>query len=515
MNILTPTGYKDIADIEIGEKIIGKDGMENTLLGKRLFDQQFFADVEVPEDWKWYLINDEHLFFRNQNIILAEGDYTVCHVFELQIGWKIYAENGSEITVDSIQEYNENPEEWYKLDVSGDHSFIGDGILLHNASRFWVGGGSSVNWNATVNTNWSATTGGTNNASVPGASDDVTFDGAGGGNSPSTVSGIITILSFTKTSGFTNTITKNAIVTLTGNFTDHPNGAWAGASAFTLNGTCNITSNGQTFNAGIVFGGASTTKTLIGNLSISGLLQINTTMVFNHTTAETLTTALGLTMNAAMSGTADIILTGGTWSGSSTLTINSLTFAGNVTVSGSVAFTTGTLIYSSGTITTTGSTLNLTASVTVNTNGIVWNQINTGSSGTITINSLLSATTLATGAFGSGSCTFAGTAGFTVGTWQSSASGFTYTLKNGITYTVTSSLSWFQPANNATALITSDDPTIKAILTLVNGATCNTCVDFTRIDASAGRTIRSFNGTITTCLNIQSFNDLLTVAGLF
>lgn len=48
------------------------------------------------------------------------------------------------------------------------------------ASKFWVGGGSSTNWNATGNTNWSLTSGGANNAAVPVAGDDVFFDANSG-----------------------------------------------------------------------------------------------------------------------------------------------------------------------------------------------------------------------------------------------------------------------------------------------------------------------------------------------
>lgn len=40
-------------------------------------------------------------------------------------------------------------------------------------SKYWVGGGSSTNWNATGNTNWSDTDGGPNNADLPVAGDDV------------------------------------------------------------------------------------------------------------------------------------------------------------------------------------------------------------------------------------------------------------------------------------------------------------------------------------------------------
>jgi len=41
------------------------------------------------------------------------------------------------------------------------------------ANRYWVGGGSSTNWDAAGNTNWSGSDGGANNASVPANGDDV------------------------------------------------------------------------------------------------------------------------------------------------------------------------------------------------------------------------------------------------------------------------------------------------------------------------------------------------------
>lgn len=84
------------------------------------------------------------------------------------------------------------------------------------ASRYWVGGGSSVNWNATANTNWAATSGGANNASVPGVADDVFFDGnSGTGNS--NISATLTVLTLDCT-GYLGTITHQAVtLTLTGN----------------------------------------------------------------------------------------------------------------------------------------------------------------------------------------------------------------------------------------------------------------------------------------------------------
>lgn len=76
------------------------------------------------------------------------------------------------------------------------------------AARYWVGGGSSTSWAATGNTNWSATSGGANNASVPTAADDVFFDAASGAG-PCAIATTSNCRSVNCT-GFTGTITQGA-----------------------------------------------------------------------------------------------------------------------------------------------------------------------------------------------------------------------------------------------------------------------------------------------------------------
>lgn len=80
------------------------------------------------------------------------------------------------------------------------------------ANRYWVGGGSSDNWDATTPTNWSATSGGSNDAGVPVSADNVFFD-ANSGSGNSIISDDITIRSLDCT-GYVGTLTHNA-VTLT------------------------------------------------------------------------------------------------------------------------------------------------------------------------------------------------------------------------------------------------------------------------------------------------------------
>ena len=76
------------------------------------------------------------------------------------------------------------------------------------ANRYWVGGGSSTNWNATGNTNWSATSGGANNASVPTSADDVFFD-ASSGSGTAVVNGASQSVRSFDCTGYTGTLSFN------------------------------------------------------------------------------------------------------------------------------------------------------------------------------------------------------------------------------------------------------------------------------------------------------------------
>lgn len=377
------------------------------------------------------------------------------------------------------------------------------------AAKFWVGGGTNTNWNSSPVTNWANSSGGTGNQTAPTSTDDVTFDGAGSGNGASVISATITVLSLTFTSGYTNTITISATTTIAGNFTDNTAHTWAGASAITISAASTITSGGKTFPNGVTFSNTNI-KILSGNWTISGALTVSGATTLNWTTNEVLT-VVGLTMNNTMAGTATVTMSGGTWSGGAALS-NNFSIAGNVTISGTNAYQTGTFTYTSGTVTTTSSTLQLNASCTLNTAGITFNNVTSIATSTITINSLLSATSFTVSS--STNPTFAGTTGFTVGTFTcSQVAATTVTFKNGVTYTVTATFNAFMSRVSSILLFTSDDATLTANLILNNGATCNVLANFTRINSSGGRTIFTFNGTLTTTTNITAITDLTFVTG--
>jgi len=426
----------------------------------------------------------------------------------LQVGDIIYDENDKDVVITSIEELTDETQ-FYRLTISGDHTYIVDNIILHNFSRYWVGSGSSVNWNATGNTNWAGSSGGAGNQSVPTSTDDVFFDTTA---SSATISAIITILSFRKDSGYTGTITRNAVLTVAGNFTDNTAGAWAGTSGLTISAasTAIMASGGQTWGAPLTLTTAAT-KTLSGNWIVTSLTCNSVSVALNKTASETLTCTNGisLTSNGALTGNSDIIITGGTWSSSNSIGCNTLTIAGNVTITnGGLGI--ATLIYSSGIVTHTG-TFNLNGTCTLNTSGITWAAITINAGGTYTISSAL----YVTGAisFGGTSLTFAGTAGFSCGSFASAATintANTITLVSGVTYTVRSALTCNTTRIGSIQTFASSSGVTKAILTLNPGATCNVLASFTRIDSSAGRIIRSFNGTITDCLNIVQFNEIPT-----
>ncbi len=343
---------------------------------------------------------------------------------------------------------------------------------------------------------------------MPTVADDVIFNGNGASaNSNCTITGSTSVLSLTIAAGYTAQITHNNSTTLSiaGNWTMHSGftyGAQTGTVSVTAAST--ITSGGKTFPNAVTFSGAFT-RTLSGDFTIGGALTtISGTQVINRTTTEILRSA-GLTATSAVSGTSEIILTGGSWTNTGVVS-NNLTIAGNITISSTVSYQTNTLKYTSGTVTTTSSTLSLTGSCTLDTNGINWNNVTLVSSAaqTYTINSLLTVNgILLIGNATSG--TLAGTAGFTAGTVtfpQNNTS--TQTFKNGNTYTM-GVLNCFMSRNGASVLITSDDATLRANLVLTGTSTV--LANFTRINAASGRTIWTFNGTPTDSPNVLAFQQ--------
>ena len=235
------------------------------------------------------------------------------------------------------------------------------------------------------------------------------------------------------------------------------------------NGTNIYNGPGQIYASGnYVFGGTSS-GSLIVNLIGTGTIGTGT---------------MGLSCAIASSGT--------------------YTLGATLTLGTNISFTCTTLTLNAAT-----STVTINNGVTISTLGINWYNITIPASATITINQLLSITNILSL---SGTATFTGTDGWTCNTLSLTAAGaFIITLQNAITYTTTISAQLTGGTNAARYTMTSNSGTIRAIWTLTNGASqAFTYVNGTRIDSSAGQTVYTFGGTIsTTPVGSETLNWLL------
>jgi hypothetical protein len=367
------------------------------------------------------------------------------------------------------------------------------------AVNLFTNGAGGNTWNTAGN--WSLGT-------VPTASDGhvATFDAT----SPDCTLGAARSCNNIDFTGYTNTLTMStSTLTVAGNVTLDTGLIISGTGQMTINATSTITSNGYQWPNDMAFVFSSTTKTISGDLVILGaLLTGNNVQTVNGDDLY----SNGATVNNPIQGTSKLIFTGGIWQGSNTTGIsNDLDIAGNVTITGTVYYRTGTLTYVSGSVTVTSSVLFLSLSCTLDTAGLTFETVtltNTTNQ-TYTINSKLSAVNLNLGTLQP--TTFAGSAGFEVQNLVvPNIQAATITLVASVIYTITSSFNCFSSRVGSIVLFTSSHGTDKAILTLDNPSACNVLASFTRIDASNGRTIPTFNGTITDCLNIVEFHDLPT-----
>lgn len=191
MQILTRDGYKDILDCSIGEEVkyydtnTGEVGFNTIEVIEPKTAKNYPAEIETNDededgniiasivptnnDTNWYVVNDTYTYFGMQSVWSNLG---VVHANQLSVGDIIYNDNNDDVEITSVSTYINEDKVWYRMAISGDSSFIADGLSLHNASRFWVGG--TGNWDATT-THWSATSGGAGGASVPTSADDVYF----------------------------------------------------------------------------------------------------------------------------------------------------------------------------------------------------------------------------------------------------------------------------------------------------------------------------------------------------
>lgn len=186
--------------------------------------------------------------------------------------------------------------------------------------RFWVGGGANTGWTATGNTNWAATSGGANNASVPGVGDRVIFD-ANSGTGTAAISNNITVQSVNCT-GYTGIITHGAF-TLTLNtaavdtfllvagMTYTPSASTSVVALTHTSGTADLTLAGKRL-GGLTINGAGGTTRLLDALRVdfaAGSTLTLTAGAFNANNFNVTATIF----NSSNSNTRTLTMGSGTW----------------------------------------------------------------------------------------------------------------------------------------------------------------------------------------------------------
>lgn len=413
------------------------------------------------------------------------------------------------------------------------------------AERHFVAGagGAPYLWSQTAN--WSLTEGGAGGQAVPLATDDVFFDA---GSPNCTLNTTIRVAKTLTTSAYTNTLTFDVSLRVSGNITIGSGTQFAGATTNYLgmiaNGTW--TTNGLTIpqdiymglntladgtftladaltTTGVIYfpcttsttfsgdfqltgGGAdisgTQTITLIRNIIITGSTNITAGAHVVNGAFNWQTAGLTSDANGTVTGTTTFVLTGGTWSGNTTASVsNNVTIAGDITLSGTISYLAGTITYSSGTVTQGTSVLSIGSSCTLDTAGMNWYSIKITAAITVTLNSLCSGTGTLT--LPNAAVTFDGTHGFTMGTFANTTltANRILTLTAAKTYTITDAMN-LKGITTGKWSIVSSTPGTKVVFTLGYGATqTNVYVNPTDLDSSLGQSIYSAYGVIDTCYN--------------
>lgn len=172
-----------------------------------------------------------------------------------------------------------------------------------------------------------------------------------------------------------------------------------------------------------------------------------------------------------------------------------------------------------GGVNTSGSTFCLNGatsntSCSLNVAGITWNDVLfTGSAQTVHLSaSLFVSRSLSVGV----NTTFTGSNSWSCSTLTSpSITTNTLTLQNGINYTARDAITLNTTRVGSIFVVTSNSATVRSGLILPPTKPCNVMANFTRIDASGGRPIRTWNGTVTDCINVEPITDLLPAVSSF
>lgn len=372
--VLTPEGEKLLSDIKVGDIVIGAD--ESGRMEQRVAQIKQFVGVHNT-----IYINDIHAFAPHQSLfVYREGKKIVLHAQLIREGDCIYTDTDHLEIVEKVENikhplkikrisleleevgllnrYAQKIYCWFTGKPRFNRSYFLDRVLVHNATRFWVGG--SGNWDGSDTTHWAATSGGSSGASVPTSSDTVTADSNSGASATATITGTTALAS-------SITINKSDFILL------HNAGSTVSGTVTLTTGQINT--NGQTCSWGIFRSNNANTRTItMGATTLTLTTASQTVWATNNSTGFTFSCASATVIcNATtqsvamvstqtigtltMSGAAATFTTGGTvtnmnFTGSGTATISSALVTTNFNRTGTAS--TGDTLTIAGSLTTSG-----------------------------------------------------------------------------------------------------------------------------------------------------------------
>ncbi len=289
------------------------------------------------------------------------------------------------------------------------------------AQRFWISATPS-NWNNTAN--WSASSGGAGGASVPGASDLVTFNALGLGNCTLDIAANVAGITMNGYTGTVNINGFNLTTTGTNNFATGTINNGGGAAAVTLNTTGTTTFSGTTFGANV---NGSTGRIFFNGSTFNGT--VNVTKTANNVDLSTGNNTFQAAVTLTNSSTSQLRFAG----------TNPDIFNGTLSL---VSGNSGALEIA---YTAAGTQFNQNVSVTYNATGAITFGANGGTS------TLAATRTISVAGFGASGCGNLSIARFT----QSGATAQTINLGGNNTATLT-----LGPASTFAGSVTSTVPSI-------------------------------------------------------
>lgn len=373
---------------------------------------------------------------------------------------------------------------------------------------------SGTNWGGT---GWSRTDGGSIGYGQPSTTDDAYFT-SNSGNCTLNVAGLCKTLIFSGVGAgnYSGAFTLTNNVSVYGNVTLASTMTITGTLTLTVNATATLTSNGNTWTGALTLTGTTSTFTFADNWQINGSFNNATSNNIINGGGSILSVGGNVSFSQGASGNIIINMNGtGTLAGIN-CSIAEIRFAGTITFPGITTNTT-TYTYVSGTVTISGAITQITGT------GITFNNCGTLTFGTLSFNPIVCTITLSgtnpninfsTITIAAASAvTWAGTGNITCGTLNLNSNG-NFTLIAGKSFTINTAFTSIAGTSAAHTPIKSSVGGTKAILTLTQGASQNLgFVNFTDIDASLGKTIGTFNGTIATSNNVRLLpTDVQTIS---